>query len=119
MNLSELNGKYRARAVDSGLGKAKTGTEQVAVNFELIGDGAEKGLHITWYGYFTDKAYEMAVKALRACGWQGSDPTELDSFAASGLGANEVELDIEQETSTDPQGQSTTRARVKWVNAPG
>lgn len=120
MNLSELHGKYRARAVDSGLGKASTGTEQVAVNFELTGDGPEKGLRITWYGYFTDKAYEMAVKALRAMGWTGSDPTELDAFATSGLATNEVELDIEQETSIDPKSnQSNTRARVKWVNALG
>ncbi len=116
MNLNELNGTYRAKAVESGLGKAKTGTEQVAVLFELL-DHA--GTRITWYGYFTDKAFEQTVKGLRACGWQGSDPTELENFATSGMGA-EVELVIEQETAIDAQGNNTgTRARVRWVNVPG
>lgn len=116
MNINELNGKYRARAVESGIGKASTGTEQVAVLFEL----PDENLRITWYGYFSDKAYEQTVKGLRACGWTGSDPTELDNFATSGLGANEVELVIEQETAIDAQGnQNGTRARVRWVNVPG
>jgi hypothetical protein len=117
MNINELNGTYRARAVESGLGKASTGTEQVAVLFELLD---ENGLRITWYGYFSDKAYEQTVKALRACGWQGADPTELDTFATSGLGSNEVELVIEQETAIDAQGNAKgTRAKVRWVNVPG
>jgi hypothetical protein len=115
MSLNELNGKYRARAVESGLGKASTGTEQVAVKFQLL----DENLSIVWYGYFSDKTYERTVESLRSCGWKGSDPTELDNFATSGLGAEEVELVIEQETSIDQSGGQGTRARVRWVNKPG
>jgi hypothetical protein len=112
MNVNELNGTYRGRAVDGGLGKAGNGNEQVAISFELLGDGPEKGLHVTWYGSFSEKAEEITFKALRACGFTGIDLTVIDNFATSGLNANEVELVIEQE-----EYNGKTQTKVKWVNA--
>lgn len=102
------NGKYRARATEWDLAEAGTGSPQVAVGFELLDDGYV-GRRITWYGYWSDAALEITVKALRACGWKGNDLLEL-----SGLDANEVDLVIENE---EYEGQWTPR--VKFVNVPG
>jgi len=107
-------GRYRARAVTWGLGTAATRREQVAVEFELT-DDEWRGQRITWYGFFgndpgrgTKTPTQITVEALRACGWQGDDISELD-----GLDANEVELVIEPETF-----RGETRSKVKYVNRP-
>lgn len=104
-------GKYRARAISWDLGVASTGTQQIGAQFELL-DEPNAGQRMTWFGFFTDKALASTVKALRAMGWQGSDPSELAS-SGGGLAANEVTITVEHET--DQQGQP--RARVRWVDA--
>lgn len=114
MSTNELNGQYRARAVDCALGEASTGSEQVAVAFEIIEEGDGLGSRITWYGYFTEKALEQTVRGLRAAGWKGTDVGELASFETAGL-TNEVVLVVEQE----PDQQGVMRARVRWVNSIG
>lgn len=106
-----MNGqrRYEARARTWGLGETSKGTEQVAVEFQILTEGAEFN-HITWFGYFTDKTYERTVESLRHCGWTGHDLTDL-----TGLDANEVELVIEDEDDED----GNPRARVRWVNRKG
>lgn len=96
-------GKYRARAVEGDYGVAQTGTEQVAILFELLDTGEQ----ITWYGYLSDRAADRTIESLITCG-----VTDLQTLA--GLGSEEVELDIEHDTYN-----GTTRARVKWVNRLG
>lgn len=105
-------GTYRARAcapAEAQFGYTAKGTEQIAVALTLIGPPFE-GQVIYWFGYFTDKANEQTIKALRTCGWTGDDLNDL-----AGLDANEVDLVIEEET--DDQGR--VRSRVRWINAPG
>jgi hypothetical protein len=79
------DGRYRARGVSGDYGTANTGTEQVAVLFELEG-----GYRRTWYGYLTDNAVERTLKALKACG-----VTNLETL--EGLDANEVEVVLKTE----------------------
>ena len=110
MNILE-EGKYRGKAREWDLGKASTGTVQVAVSFDLLD---RPGQQIVWYGFFTDNSLETTVKALRAMGWQGSDPSELGSNGG-GLSEKEVTLVVEHEQ--DQKGQK--RARVRWVNPGG
>jgi hypothetical protein len=102
------DGVYRARAIQGALGQASTGSDQVAVEFEILTEGLE-GQHITWFGYFTDATWERTVEALRTCGWQGDDLSDL-----TGLGASEVDLVIEQE-----EYNGKYSAKVKWINKPG
>lgn len=102
------NGVYRARAVKGGLGETAGGQEQVAVEFELLDEGFQNQ-GITWFGYFTEKSFEITMKALRACGWQGDNINDL-----VGLTSNTVELVIEKETY-----EGKTRSKVKWVNPEG
>lgn len=106
-------GKHRARATDWDLGEASTGTQQIGVQFEFL-DEPHTGTRMTWFGFFTDKALASTVKALRAMGWTGADPSELAGRGGT-LDANEVTLVVENET--DQQGQA--RPRIRWVNPAG
>lgn len=103
------DGTYRARAVGAALGETKGGKEQVAVEFELLTDDLTPGQRITWFGYFTEKTTARTIESLRICGWTGSDLTDLE-----GIGANEVELVVENE-----EWEGKTRAKVQWVNKAG
>jgi hypothetical protein len=100
---------YRARAIEGQMGFADTGTEQIAVTFEIIEEGDFEGHTITWFGFLTEATTERTIKTLIVCGWEGDDLSDL-----RGLDRNEVELVIEHETYN-----GVKRARVKWVNRPG
>lgn len=102
-------GTYRGRAVGGALGETSSGGEQVAVEFELMDSTGAVGPHILWYGYFTEKAFDHTIRALRVCGWKGDMLTDL-----SGLTDNEVSLVIESETY-----EGRTKSRVRWVNPAG
>lgn len=108
-------GKYRGKAKEWGIGKAGTGTVQVAIRFDLLDVVSEQGVcdSINYYGALSEAAYPFTVKALRACGWQGCDLTELENNGG-GLDAQEVQLVVELE---DYNGE--TRAKVRWVNTLG
>jgi len=70
-------GTYRARATEAEFGFTNTGTEQVAVLFEVVEDGEFQGERITWFGFFTDATSERTIQALRVCGWAGDDLGDL------------------------------------------
>lgn len=106
--------RYIARAEQWGIGETDGGKPQVAVGFQILTEGADLS-YITWHGYFTEKTTERTIESLRLCGWAGDDLTEIaESNPAANLGANEVELVIEDETY-----DGKTRAKVQWVNRIG
>ncbi len=112
----ENPGKYLAKCVDDPsavrFGRAKTGSEQIALTFALVDDSGrvDHGATIDWVGSFAnDKSTEITIKALRACGWTGNDLTDL-----RGINDLEVELDVQLE-----EYQGEQRLRVRWVNKPG
>lgn len=96
-------------AVEWTLGVADTGNEQIAVLFRVVG-GELDGNHYTWRGYFTEKAIDRTLDALRYCGWDSDSLAELDN-----LGANEVSLQLEDEVS---QKTGKTYTKVAFVNRP-
>lgn len=102
------NGTYKAKAIGGGLGETSKGAEQVAVEFSLLDEGFN-GWRITWFGFFTEKTTESTIRALRTCGWQGTDLTDL-----TGIDTNEVLLVIENETY-----DGKTSPKVRWVNPLG
>jgi hypothetical protein len=102
-------GKVTGKARNWGLGRAKTGSEQIGIEFEIL-SGPDAGKSITAYLYFTEKTFDRTVESLRHCGWQGDDLASI-----TGLDANEVQLVIDHEQ--DNTGE--LRARVKWINALG
>jgi hypothetical protein len=105
-------GKFLAKCTgekDVQFGYTKNNHEQIALEFELLNEGYE-GQRVQWFGTFAnEKSIEIAVKALRACGWQGDNLTDL-----SGIDQNEVELDIGYEEYLGKR-----HLRVRWVNRPG
>jgi hypothetical protein len=102
---NSLAGTHRARATEWALGMSSTGKEQIAIMFELVG-GPHDGKHITAFLYFTDNTVDRTLESMRHCGWDSDNLAELDN-----LGANEVELVIEDESY-----EGKTRSRVKWIN---
>jgi len=109
---SLIPGTYRARVTDPEAiqyGYTRNGHEHVAVPLEVI-EGEAAGQSITWFGNFgTDKGIEIAVKALRACGWEGDDIANL-----VGIEKNEVEIVL---ALNEYEGKS--RLQVQWINRPG
>ncbi|NNB90527.1 hypothetical protein [Corallococcus exiguus] len=106
------NGRYKARAAQGALGFTSGGKEQVAIEFTFLGnDGSEPyaGQSITWFGFFTDASLEHTIKALRACGWQGNDVSDL-----TGIESNDVSLVIENE-----EYEGKWSPKVRWVNPLG
>ena len=88
----EMVGKFKARAVSGEPWTSPNkGTDAVKVMFEVT-EGTQRGKHVWWTGWMSDRAYQRTVEALRACGWRGTDIVALP-----GLGDNEVEVDVREE----------------------
>lgn len=101
-------GKYKARPTAWGLSESKNGHEQFAIGFEIV-DGSEAGSTITWYGGFVnDMAVDITIKGIKACGWTGSDLSNVD------LPGTEVQLVIVHE-----EYNGKVSAKVKFINGPG
>jgi hypothetical protein len=96
-------------------GKTSKGDEQIAIGFEIVGEGnPDVGRQLTYYGMFTDSTIDFTVEALRNCGWTGDELAELPALADAGQLANEVSLVVEHE-----EWEGKWREKVKWVNRPG
>lgn len=100
-------GKYLAKAMQAELGFADTGTEVVAVQFEVT-EGENKGARLTWRGYFTEKTARRAIESLKYCGWGG----DWDTW--EGLGSQIVQLDVQEDR--DIKSGEVRGTRVAWVN---
>jgi hypothetical protein len=102
-------GTYKARAVNSVLGVAGTGTEQIVVTFEITQEGPRKGEQHAWYGFFTDNTTSRTLDSLENAGWDG-DSLEKPQ----GLGRVECDIVLGEE-----EYNGETKIRVQWVNKPG
>jgi hypothetical protein len=102
-------GTYKARAINSVLGVAGTGTEQIVVTFEITQDGPRKGEQHAWYGFFTDATTSRTLDSLESAGWDG-DSLEKPQ----GLGRIECEIVLGEE-----EYNGETKVRIQWVNKPG
>ena len=103
-------GNYRARADKSTVifGKAKTGSDQVAITFDLLDPKAEGyQQRILWIGTLAGGALDNTLNGIIAAGWVGVDLLALD-----GIGDVECSLKIKHEA--DQEG--VMRARVDYVN---
>lgn len=102
-----MQGTFKARAKEWGLGHSATGKEQVAVLFEVT-QGEHAGKSFTWFGFFTENTTERTLDSLRHCGWDGDNFVEM-----KGLDSNEVEIVVEEE-----EYEGKVRTKVQWVNRP-
>lgn len=108
-------GIYRGLAHRALLSEASTGNAQIAVVFDLLDYPGEK---LTWFGYFTDKAFPVTMRALSACGWTGNDFGVFDGNdgALPEEMNQEVELVVTQEQNPN---SGAWQNKVQWVNKPG
>lgn len=108
-------GTHKAVCRSLQFGFTSKGGEQVAVEFEIVGeDDEEAGHSITWFGFFTEKTMARTIESLRYLGWAGDDLSELPALAEAGQLAQEVEIVVDHEKY---EGKWSTK--VRWVNRPG
>lgn len=79
-------GRYVARIIEHGIGKAKTGTPFVFLKCRILGyDGSEDSFGESQqqerivYLYLNDKTHERVRAGLEAAGWNGSDWQDLQA----------------------------------------
>lgn len=119
-------GRYRGKVVDHDMGRASTGTPQVAVQFEFV-DKAGDTRRLTWYGYFTTATLSSehgVLKQLRELGWdvdkanwdmaQLGRRTDKNPVGGALMG---LEADITIEKDKDQNGKETRK--IEWINAEG
>lgn len=106
-------GTWKCKGVSAALGYTSQDGEQVGVEIFLLPDQDDDvdGRHITWYGQFSEKATPYTLKTLRTLGWQGDDVSDLSGITDG----PECEAVIAHEEGLDGE----TRARVRFINAPG
>lgn len=104
-------GKFLTRCKEWAIGATKAEEPQVFLAFQDV-EGV--GQPPAYYGTFGEKALVHTMKALRACGYKGSDVINDLDTAHCGLDANMVEIVVEHE-----QYEGKWSAKLKWVNVPG
>jgi len=101
------DGTFRAVALSVELGFTSNGHEQVAILWQL--QEGHVGEKLAWYGYFTEKGTNIALKGLRAAGWKGDDLSDLSSIIGS-----EALLVIQNE-----EYDGKMRPKVRFINRLG
>lgn len=112
-------GRYIGTVTSSCLGRAGNGTEQLAIGFDVHLGADQQSFPMTWYGFFTDRAWETTEKALRALGWDPADHdyqlealNPVDPYDTPIKGV-EAQLVLEHEDD----GEGGQRIRIRWINA--
>lgn len=100
--------KKRAKAVNAAIGKASTGTHQIAIEFQFLDETGG----ITYYGPLTDAAFEYTMRAIRTAGFVGDNLADLSPLCDGS--APEVMLVIGPE---EYNGKITRK--VKFINSLG
>jgi len=82
-------GNYEGKAIKDKvqLGETTTGNLQMAIDMELFSGDQLVGV-MTTFLYFTDGAAVYSYERLRALGWKGTGPDEIDKL--DGIDANRV-----------------------------
>jgi len=104
-------GTHRVKILSTVIGESsKKKTPQIEIRFENT-----EGEHITYHGYFSQKALPYTLKTLDACGWDkvANDNDVAGLHDSPLLVGNEVEVVVEMEDGQD----GNSYPRVRWVNS--
>lgn len=102
-------GDYRAKAVGAQLGETSNHNEQIAIRFALLDF---PGQHITYYGTFTEAAFEYTMGAIRVAGFKGEDISDLSSLA-DGVAPEVILVVIHEEYN------GKISSKVRFINSTG
>jgi len=98
-------GNYKGKATKAQLGETDAGTLQIAVDMALKLNDEPVGT-MTTFLFFTDKSAVYSFERLRALGWKGNGPNDIDE-KLEGIYDNEVSCTVEPPTAyTDKDGKS-------------
>ena len=86
-------GNYKARGIKSSvqLGETERGNLQIGIDLD-IKNGSESLGQMTTFLYFTPEAAPYSYERLRALGWKGQGPDDIDNM--DGIDANEVDVRV-------------------------
>jgi hypothetical protein len=75
--MSRLEGRFTGLVKSIQYSTAKTGTDQLAVELEVVGDSPQKGQRCTSFLAFSDATASYSIAKLKATGWPGGDLASL------------------------------------------
>jgi len=103
-------GYYNAKCIEFQWCLSSKGTKSIACRFELQTDSdvSLENNHLTWFGYFSEKAWARTCEALNHMGWDGLDLTELGKLDQN------VSLSI-----IEDEYEGKIRNKIQWVNSVG
>ncbi len=103
----------RATATPISFGDSSKGNTQIAIEFQVEEHAEFTGETITYIGTFADGSTEFVIEALLNAGWQGEDPSELDSVPGNQALPEQVSLACDVDTYNGKQ-----QLKVGFVNKP-
>ena len=88
-------GTYKGKAVKGSVqvGETDKGTLQVAIDINVLENGQSLG-EMTTFLYFSDGAAPYSYERLRALGWDGKGPEDIDKMDK--IDTNEVDVRVTQ-----------------------
>lgn len=107
------HGNYKAKAIKASvqLGESTTGSLQIFIDLDLKDASGVSLGQMTTMLYFTEGAAVYSWERLRALGWKGQGPDDIDSLTApdgNGLYDNEVDARV-----TQPDQYKATDGTIK------
>lgn len=89
-------GQYKARAIKQSvqLGETEKGTLQIAVDMDCKDAAGQSLGAMTTFLYFSTEAAPYSYERLRALGWKGKGPEDIDNM--DGVDTNEVDVRVTQ-----------------------
>ncbi len=87
-------GNYEAKAVKDGIqiGETENGTLQIALEMEVFDAQGKTIENMTTFMYFSEGAAVYSYERLRALGWEGKGPEDIDNL--SGIYKNKVPVRV-------------------------
>lgn len=95
-------GNYRGKAIAGSeqYGTTSNGNDQIVIDLDLL----DVGERVSTFLVFSEKAAPYSMKRLRACGWEGTDLSNL-----SGIDKNEVDVEVKYE---EYQGEMKMKVQI-------
>jgi hypothetical protein len=89
-------GQYKARGIKGSAqqGETETGTLQIAIDLDIKDTNGQSLGAMTTFLFFSAAAAPYSYERLRALGWKGQGPDDIDNM--DGIDANDVDVRVTQ-----------------------